>query len=164
MNTYQTRSESTRRNGGGQFAVTDASEDQASGIPSEPVLGALPLARWIPMDVHSVMDYANSVMVGSGVVATDCPRARAASALLAAAGAGVSATTDYRLSAAKLIPIEAHEVIDHVWGLAAIAAPFVFGYWKTAPRVALMHVIAGAGNIAASLVTDYRAARGVGRR
>jgi hypothetical protein len=38
--------------------------------------------------------------------------------------------TDYRLSVAKVIPIEAHEVIDHAWGLAAIAAPFVLGYWK----------------------------------
>jgi hypothetical protein len=133
-------------------------------LPAAPVLGGLPLARWIPMDVHSVMDYANAMIVGAGAISTDCPRARIASAVLAAGGIGVSATTDYRLSAAKLIPIEAHEVIDHAWGLAAIAAPFLLGYWKTAPRVALVHVIAGVGNIAASLVTDYRAARGVGRR
>ena len=132
------------------------------GIPAEPVLGQLPLARWIPMDVHAVMDYTNAVVVGSGAFTTDCPRARTASALLAAAGAGVSSVTDYRLSVAKLVPIETHEKIDYLWGIAAIAAPFVFGYWKTAPRVALTHVIAGAGNIAASLVTDYRAARGVG--
>jgi hypothetical protein len=134
------------------------------GTPSEPILGRLPLARWIPMDVHSVMDYANGLVVGSGAMMTDCPRARTASAVLAASGMLVSGMTDYRLSAVKLIPIETHETIDHLWGLAAIAAPFVFGYWKTAPRVALTHVIAGIGNIAASLVTDYRAARGVGRR
>ena len=47
-------------------------------------------------------------------------------------------------------------MIDHAWGLAAIAAPFVLGYWKTAPRVALVHVIAGMGNLAASLVTCSR--------
>jgi hypothetical protein len=144
-----------------QAGLADAATNLA--IPSAPVLG-LPLARWIPMDVHSVMDYANAMIVGSGALATECPRARAASAVLGIAGAGVSAMTDYRLSAAKIIPIETHEVIDHAWGLAAVAAPFLFGYWKTAPRVALVHVMAGLGNIAASLITDYRAARGVGRR
>jgi hypothetical protein len=77
--------------------------------------------------------------------------------VLGTAGLGVSAVTDYRLSAAKLVPIEAHEVIDHAWGLAAIAAPFVLGYWKTAPKVAMAHVVAGVGNCIASLVTDYRA-------
>jgi hypothetical protein len=75
---------------------------------------------------------------------------------------GVSLVTDYRLSVAKVIPIKAHEIIDHVWGLTAISAPFILGYWKTAPRIALMHVIAGASTILASLVTDYRAARGQG--
>jgi hypothetical protein len=133
------------------------------GTPSEALLGVLPLARWIPMDVHAVMDYANALVVGSGAIATDCPRARAASSVLAAAGIMTSAMTDYRLSAVQVVPIEAHEAIDHLWGAAAIAAPFVLGYWKTAPRVALTHVIAGAGNILASLVTDYRAYRGVGR-
>jgi hypothetical protein len=147
-------------------AGLDADDDRplSHGTPSEPVLGRLPLARWIPMDIHSVMDYANGLVVGSGAMTTDCPRARTASTILAASGILVSGMTDYRLSAVKLIPIETHEKIDHLWGLAAIAAPFVFGYWKTAPRVALTHVVAGIGNIAASLVTDYRAARGVGRR
>jgi hypothetical protein len=36
-----------------------------------------------------------------------------------------------------VIPIEVHETIDHVWGAAAIAAPFVFGYWKKAPALRL---------------------------
>ena len=130
------------------------------GVPSAPVLGGLPLARLIPQDIHSLMDYADAATAGAGALMTSCPRARAASVLLAASGAGVSALTDYRLSLAKVIPIEAHEVIDHVWGLTAIALPFVMGYWKTAPRVALTHVAVGAGTIVASLLTDYRAYRG----
>jgi hypothetical protein len=91
---------------------------------------------------------------------TDDPRARAASLILGCADVMTSAMTDYRLSVAKVIPIETHEAIDHLWGIAAISAPFVLGYWKTSPRVALTHVIAGVGNILASLVTDYRSYRG----
>ena len=128
----------------------------SKGALSRPLFGVLPLARLIPQDVHSVMDYANGLAAGSGALMTDDPAARIASIALGAAVTGVSAITDHRLSAAKLLPIEQHEVADHLWGLAAIAAPFVFGYWKRAPRVALMHVIAGAGTIVASLLTDYR--------
>jgi hypothetical protein len=133
------------------------------GIPSEPLLGRLPLARLIPQDVHSVVDYGNGVAVGVGVTSSD-PRAKVASIVLAASVVGVSAITDYRLSLAKIVPIEAHEAIDHLWGLSAIAAPFVLGYWKTSPRVAVAHVVTGVATILASLVTDYRAYRGVGHR
>jgi len=125
------------------------------GEPSRPVLG-LPLARWIPQDVHAVGDYACAIMTATGARSTD-PRAQLASVVLAVSGIGVAATTDYRLGVAKLIPIEAHEVSDYAWGIAAIAAPFVLGYWMTAPRAALAHVMAGATTILSSLVTDYRA-------
>jgi hypothetical protein len=131
----------------------------SEGRPAKLLLGMLPLARLIPQDVHSVMDYADGLMAGSGVAMTDDPAARIASMALAASTIGISAVTDYRLSVAKLIPIEQHEVADYVWGAAAIAAPFVFGYWKRAPRVALMHVMAGAGTILASMFTDYRSAK-----
>ena len=127
----------------------------SKGEPSKPLLG-LPIRRWIPMDVHSVMDYVDALALGSGALMTDDPRARLASAVLFGSGAGVSLMTDYRLSVAKVIPIEAHEAIDHLWGLTAIAAPFVLGYWKTAPKVALVHVATGLGTIIASLFTDYR--------
>jgi hypothetical protein len=133
-------------------------------MPSALLLGRLPVARWIPMDVHSMMDYANAAVTGAGALMTDCPEAQIASVALAGADLVVSSLTDYRLSVAKVIPIEVHETIDYVWGIAAIAAPFVFGYWKKAPGVALSHVIAGAGGILASLVTDYRAYRGRAQR
>jgi hypothetical protein len=128
----------------------------SEGEPAKPLFGVLPLSRLIPQDVHSVMDYANGAAAGTGALLSDDPAARLASVALAASAVGVSALTDYRLSVAKIIPIEAHEVIDHVWGIAAIAAPFVLGYWKRSPTVALMHVIAGAGTILSSLFTDYR--------
>lgn len=127
------------------------------GTPSKPLLGSLPLARWIPQDVHSLMDYANGLAVASTTIATEDKTAQLASIALASAVLGISAVTDYRLSVAKLVPIEVHEVADHVWGLTAIAAPFVLGYWRTAPKVALAHVAAGLGSIVGSLLTDYRA-------
>jgi hypothetical protein len=145
--------------------VEDETERPLSkGRPSKPLLGALPLARLIPQDIHSVMDYVDALSAGSGALMTDDPRAKLASIMLAASGAGVSLMTDYRLSAAKLIPIETHEAIDHLWGLSAIAMPFVLGYWKTSPRVAMTHVMTGLGTIVASLFTDYRAYRGRGRQ
>jgi len=101
----------------------------------------------------------NGIVVGAGALMTDDPAARLASIALGASIIGVAAVTDYRLSGAKLIPIEVHEATDYLWGAAAIAAPFVLGYWKRSPRVAMMHVVAGAGTILASMITDYRSAK-----
>src|SRR5207237_1112174 len=136
----------------------------SQGTPSRPLLGRLPLARLIPQDVHSVLDYANAATALSGALLSDCAKAKAASALLGGGGLGAAAITDYRLSLAKVIPIEAHEVIDYTFGVSAISAPFLFGYYKTAPVTAALHVATGVSTILASLFTDYRAYRGVGRR
>jgi len=133
-----------------------AAQPLSKGEPAPKLLGVLPIARLIPQDIHSVMDYVDSVSVASGVLFDDNPAAFAVSVALGASGVATALMTDYRLSAMKLIPIRTHEVIDHVWGLSCIAAPFVFGYWKKAPRVAMTHVMTGAMNILASLFTDYR--------
>lgn len=131
----------------------------SKGTPSRPLLG-LPLARLIPQDMHSVMDYANGVSTGMGYFMDDVDdKACLASAILGSSVIGLSLMTDYRLSLAKIVPIEVHETMDYVWGLTAIALPFALGYWKKSPTVALMHVISGAGTILSSLFTDYRAYR-----
>ena len=36
------------------------------GEPAEPLLRVLPIKRWIPQDVHSMMDYADGLTVASG--------------------------------------------------------------------------------------------------
>lgn len=140
--------------------VIEATEERAlsKGRPSKPLLGALPLARLIPQDIHSVMDYANGFVTGLGVTSHDS-RARLASMILGPSVIGVSLMTDYRLSVAKVLPIEAHEIADYGWGLAAMTLPFALGYWRTAPRVAVSHLVAGAGTILSALLTDYRAYR-----
>lgn len=133
------------------------------GIPAEPLFGALPLARVIPQDVHSVLDYSNGIVVAWSGLTARKREAKLAGAILGGAVIGVSLLTDYRMSVAKLIPIEVHEAIDHAWGVAVIAAPFVLGYHRRAPLTTLVHVLTGAATIVGSLFTDYRAVKGVGR-
>lgn len=133
------------------------------GMPSRPLLGKLPLARVVPQDVHSVMDYLDGGAVLAGAFVSDCPRAKTASLLIGGSGLVASALTDYRLSLAKLVPIETHEAVDYAFGISAISAPFLLGYRRTAPVVAAIHIAIGVGTILASLFTDYRAYRGVGR-
>ncbi len=126
------------------------------GEPAAPLLRVLPIKRWIPQDIHSLMDYAGGLHVASGYLTADDETAEWASLALGATIIGASLLTDYRLSAAKLIPIRVHESMDYAWGAACIAAPFVFGYWKRSPITAMAHVLTGASTILASLFTDYR--------
>ncbi|WP_437552447.1 hypothetical protein WME97_14240 [Sorangium sp. So ce367] len=133
-------------------------------IPSRPLLGAAPLARIVPEDVHSALDYSNGLIVALAGLSARTKAARIAGVALGASVIFVSLLTDYRLSLSKRIPIEAHEVIDHAFGVSAIAAPFALGYAKRDPLAAVIHVAAGAVTILGSLLTDYRAVRGAGRR
>ena len=126
------------------------------GEPAEPLLRVLPIKRWIPMDVHSMMDYMGGLTAGSAYYTADDDAACWASIGLGASVIGVSLMTDYRLSIAKVIPIRAHETADYLWGAACIAAPFVLGYWKKSPVAAMTHVVVGASTILGSLFTDYR--------
>jgi hypothetical protein len=130
-------------------------------VPSKPVLGVLPLARIIPQDAHSVADYlcAGALMVSARLARTS--RARAAGMTLAIGDASVSMLTDYRLSVAKLVPIEVHEIADHLTGLSCMAAPFVLGYVRKDPIASAIQIATGLGMIVASLFTDYRATKGV---
>lgn len=134
------------------------------GIPARPLLGLLPIRRVIPQDIHSLGDYADGYRVMAAGLLTKNRDARFASLALGTSALLVSSLTDYRLAPLKVIPIEVHEAIDHLWGAAAIAAPFVLGYRKRAPLTATLHILTGAAHILTSLLTDYRASRGAGRR
>ncbi|MGK3964683.1 hypothetical protein WMF38_10960 [Sorangium sp. So ce118] len=144
-------------------AIAQATQRRAT-IPARPLLGALPIARVVPQDVHSVLDYSNGLIVALAGLSARRSSAKIAGVVLGASVVSVSMLTDYRLSLAKLIPIEVHEAIDYAWSASAIAAPFVFGYAKRSPLAALIHVATGAATILGSMLTDYRAVRGVGRR
>lgn len=132
-----------------------------AGILSKPLFGALPLRRWVPQDVHSLLDYQGGTTAAVAGVLSGDPVAKTAGLALGATVIGLSLVTDYRLSLTKLVPIEAHELGDYVYGVAAIAAPFVLGYAKRSPVAAALHVLVGLSTIVASLVTDYRCQTGM---
>lgn len=134
------------------------------GIPARPLLGALPLARVVPQDVHSVVDYAGGLTIAIAGIVADTTAAKVAGMVLGGGLVGASLMTDYRLSLAKVIPIEVHEVLDFVGAVGAIAAPFALGYYKRDRVAALTHIAVGVTELLGSLLTDYRAARGRGRR
>jgi hypothetical protein len=133
----------------------------AAGIPAQPLLGRLPLRRLVPQDVHSLLDYQGALTVAGVGLLSGSNAARTAGLALGGMNLVTSLLTDYRLSVKKVVPIEVHEVIDHVWGLSVIAAPFVFGYSRRSRLATVVQVLVGASTILASLYTDYRAQRGV---
>jgi hypothetical protein len=130
------------------------------GRPSEPLLG-LPLKRLVPQDIHTANDHAVTL---ANVIAARCANstdARAVALALAGSALVVNLLTDYRLSLARLIPIEVHEGFDHLWGATNILAPFLLGYVRKSPLAAAIQIFTGAATILESLFTDYRAATGV---
>ena len=137
--------------------VTIPFEDRtlSHGRPSRSILG-LPLARLVPQDVHSILDYASALAVGVAALIARDRRARIACGVTGVAGLAQSLASDYRLSAIKLMPIEVHEVRDWVWGTVGIVAPFALGYRRREPLVSALQIAAGATLVLASLFTDYR--------
>ncbi len=133
----------------------------AKPVPSKPLLGLFPLARAVPQDVHSVVDYAAAASALGGAVFANSPGALVASITLGSAIAASTALSDTHLSPTHVLPVEAHEALDYVIGAAFIAAPFALGYRKKSPITSALHIAAGAMLIATSLVTDYRAQRGL---
>jgi len=131
-----------------------------AGTPAKPLFGVLPIKRFVPQDIHSLLDYANGLAVMGVALGADEPACTAGLAL-GWSVVGVSLLTDYRLSVRKIIPIEVHEAIDYAWGLAAIASPFIFGYARRSPLSAIVHIAVGVSTIIGSLFTDYRAQVGV---
>jgi hypothetical protein len=119
-------------------------------------LGGLPLARAIPQDVHSIVDYATALAVGVAGFVAGTRRARIGCRVIGGVGLVQSLASDYRLSAVKLMPIELHEVRDYLWGAVNIAAPFALGYRKRERVASAVQFAAGAAVILAALFTDYR--------
>jgi hypothetical protein len=115
----------------------------------------------VPQDVHSLADYTVGVAALTAGWASGEEDLERAGALLGAGMVGVSLVTDYRLSVAKWVPIEVHEVADHVWGLTTAAMPLLLGTWRKAPLASAVLTMVGLGTVVAALFTDYCAQRGV---
>ena len=117
------------RRSDGRFKPAYEDRTLSHGEPAEPLLGVLPFKRWIPQDVHSVMDYVDGLTVATGYFMPENKRDDAAcwaSIALGASVVGVSLFTDYRLSAMKLIPIRAHVVSSRVTPLSGSCRPEMY--------------------------------------
>ncbi|MBX3230832.1 MAG: hypothetical protein KIT84_01335 [Labilithrix sp.] len=143
--------------------IVFAEQRPTATLPAKPLFGALPLARVIPQDVHWIGDYLACGAYLTSAVLARTKRGRAMGLLLGLSAFGVSAITDYRLSLAKLISIELHELADHTSGAQAALAPVLLGYAKKDPIASAIQIACGLGTIALSLFTDYRAAKGITR-
>jgi hypothetical protein len=139
--------------------LTDRSA--AAGIISRPLAGGLPLRRWVPLDAHSLLDLVAGLAVALAGRGSRDARARKVGLGLGLGLAGTALLTDSRVTLSRLLPIELHELVDHGWGLAAMAAPFVGGYARRAPGAAAVHVLAGAAVCLSALFTDYRCRSGM---
>jgi hypothetical protein len=133
---------------------------QDLGVPARPLFGRLPVARVIPQNLHSVMDYAGAAALIWAGVRADSAAAITTGVALGVADAATSVMTDYRLSVAKIIPIEVHEALDYVVGLGALLAPLWFGKRKGDRKAATTHLLVAASLLVGSLLTDYRAQEG----
>jgi hypothetical protein len=132
----------------------------AAGIISRPIAG-LPLRRWLPQGAHSLLDLAAGVAVAVAGQLSGVDAARRAGVGLGLGLVGTTLLTDSQVTLSRLLPIELHELADHGWGLATMAAPFVGGYARRAPGAAAVHVLAGAAVLLGALVTDYRCRSGM---
>ena len=105
---------------------------------------------------HGVIDYATAgALLGAPALlrGTDL-RARLA---LTVAGGGILATsllTDYELGARRVVPMKAHLALDAATGAGLLAAPFLLRTRGSGLGGWLPHVLAGAGEIAAALLTE----------
>ena len=83
------------------------------GIPSTPLLKVLPIARVIPQDVHSVMDYLDGATVAAGAMITKCPKARAWHSWCPPQGTGSSNDTAwFGLASPELEPTNGSESLS----------------------------------------------------
>ncbi|WP_342378432.1 hypothetical protein NVS55_03565 [Myxococcus stipitatus] len=132
-----------------------------AGILSRPLLDRLPLRRWVPSAVHSLLDYrGGAVALVSGQLSTDRV-ARRVGRVLGLSSLAVALFTDTRLSLSRRLSIETHELSDYAHGAALLLAPFALGYARRSPGVAAVHALLGLSTLGVALVTDYRGQRGL---
>ncbi|GAB3542916.1 SPW repeat domain-containing protein [Spirosoma fluminis] len=110
--------------------------------------------RFIPTNVHGILDYASGALfLASPWLFGFADKPAAKWVPLAAGGAalGSSLFTDYELGAVRKIPMPAHLGLDVAEGVLLAAAPWLFGFAK---KVYVPHLIFGAFAIGAGLLTQ----------
>lgn len=117
----------------------------------------LSLAKILPINVHAaVLDYGDgAALLALPVLLKFDPASALASRVIGGMTLGTSLLTRYPISAAKVLPIQAHAAADYgAAALLLLGAAVSPG--KPAARWA--HVLIGGMLLAGSLITDYEEA------
>ena len=114
--------------------------------------------RVIPTQVHAVLDYVTGgTLVAAprllGLTGTTAGRVLDLAGGIATAQ---SLLTDYELGLVKVIPMRTHLTLDALSGAMVAASPWIFGFANNGRRYWLPHVIVGANEIMAALMTKTR--------
>ena len=116
------------------------------------------IPRVIPTQAHAVLDY----VTGGALVAA--PRllgmhGTTAGKVLDLAGGIATAQsllTDYELGLVRVIPMRSHLTLDAASGAIIAASPWLFGFAGNGTRYWLPHVVVGATEILAAVMTETR--------
>jgi hypothetical protein len=112
--------------------------------------------RFIPTNVHGVMDYLMGVLLIAAPWLFGFARAGAETWLPAILGAGVilySFFTNYELGAAKSISMPAHLWLDGLGGGLLAVSPWLFGF---SDLIVWPHLLLGLLEVGAALMTRTR--------
>ncbi len=131
---------------------------------ARPLLGRLPLLHLLPQDAHSLLDYTGAAVGLVTAAVADSPAVKTGAFVVGSGTALVSAASDYRLSVAKVVPIEGHAAFDYLAGLTHIALSVFLRRGGRKRLIAGLELSTGLLLVGAALLTDYRAQRGIGQR
>ena len=109
--------------------------------------------------LHGVLDYSTSAVVAAAPVIFDFPKpARRLFESLAAGYTGLSAITNYPLSAKRLVPFKAHGATEVAIALALPAMPKLLGFSRHKAARNLCYGLTALTFVVAAL-TDWSAER-----
>lgn len=114
--------------------------------------------KFIPPYVHGILDYLGAILLilapnlfgfaDYGGAAVWVPR------VLGVAILGMAILTQYRVGLVRLIPMQAHLLVDYIASIFLAASPFLFGFSEAPSNVWLPHVVVGVAILMLSLLTQ----------
>lgn len=110
----------------------------------------------IPPGVHGLLDYVlgATLIAAPFVLEFDSATATTVCVVAGIAELGVAMTTAWSRGILKLIPPAIHGVIDYIFVIALIAAPFIFGFDDDGTATAFF-VIVGVGGLLLVAATRF---------